>query len=55
MICITQVMTGEKELHKGSRGITHYQTNIVYDNEPLKLKTVDRNMQCLLDPPCCLI
>ena len=43
MICLKQVKTGEKVetgVHWGGGSIEQYQTNIVYNDEPLKLKTV---------------
>ena len=47
--------TGEKGVHLVGVGIAHYLTNIVCKGEALRLKILVRNIQGLLDPPCCLI
>ena len=47
--------TGEKGVHPLGVGIAHYLTNIVCKSETLRLKILVRNIQGLLDPPCCLI
>ena len=46
---------GETGVHLAGVGIAHYLTNIVCESEALRLKTLLRNIQGLLDPPCCLI
>ena len=50
--------TGEKPVagvHLVGVGIAHYLNNIVCESEALRLKILVRNIQGLLDPPCCLI
>ena len=52
MICLKQVVTDENRWKRWNRGradLDHYQTNIVSQDEPLKLKNMITKTQGLLE------
>ena len=47
------MVTGEKGVHWGGTDVEHYQINVVYQYDPLKLKTEITTTPRSLDPPFC--